>query len=91
MLGHPLDAGVGEVALGDHRHVRLHRLQRHVVAHHLTQPLDELRVVGLVLAAAGETGQRAAIQLVQDGRLPAGEDAGADRAHVREGQQVEHP
>ena len=90
MLGHPLHAGGGQVAVGHHRQVRLDRLRRQLFADGLAQPIGELGTARALAASAGEPGERALVELVQDRRLPRREDAGADRPHVGPGEQVEH-
>ena len=90
MLGHPLHTRGLEVAIGHHREVRLDGLEVYLALRRGVQPLGELRPARLRHAAAGEEVERPRVELVEDPRPPGREDPGADGAHVRVGQEVEH-
>ena len=68
----------------------LDHLHRLLLADGEPQTLGDLRAARPVDAARGELGVRARVELVEDPRLPRGENARPDRAHVRPREQVEH-
>ena len=89
MVGHALHARARKVAVGNHRQVRLHRCR---LTSSFTASCRRVAAArgGACDAPARQVREGARVQLVQDARLPAREHAGAHRAHVRVGEQVEH-
>ena len=90
VLGHPLHARRFEVPVGHHREVRFDGPEVQLILRRGVQPIGELFPARLRHAAAGQAGKGPRVELVEDARLPGREDAGADGAHVRVGEEVEH-